>query len=75
MPQRRQPPDGAGRASYLINATLLGVLAQRLVRTLCSSCKVRDEDAKPEDLAESVRPWKLTAVTSPTSPWVARTAA
>jgi general secretion pathway protein E len=45
-----------GVPSYLINATLLGVLAQRLVRTLCSSCKVRDEDAKPEDLAESVRP-------------------
>jgi general secretion pathway protein E len=47
---------------------LLGVLAQRLVRTLCSSCKVRDEDAKPEDLAESVRPWKLTGSYQPYKP-------
>ena len=57
-----------GVPSYLINATLLGVLAQRLVRTLCSSCKVRDEDAKPEDLAESVRPWKLTGSCQPYKP-------
>jgi general secretion pathway protein E len=28
-----------GVPSYLINATLLGVLAQRLVRTLCKQCK------------------------------------
>lgn len=28
-----------GIADYLIKATLLGVLAQRLVRTLCTSCK------------------------------------
>ena len=28
-----------GVASYLINATLLGVIAQRLVRTLCHHCK------------------------------------
>ena len=28
-----------GVAPYLIKATLLGVMAQRLVRTLCSSCK------------------------------------
>ena len=57
-----------GVPSYLINATLLGVLAQRLVRTLCSSCKVRDEDAKPEDLAVSVRPWKLTGSYQPYQP-------
>ena len=57
-----------GVPSYLINATLLGVLAQRLVRTLCPSCKVRDEDAKPEDLAESVRPWKLTGSCQPYKP-------
>ena len=30
-----------GIPSYLINATLLGVLAQRLVRTLCQQCKVK----------------------------------
>src|SRR5690606_6287399 len=34
-----------GVPSYLINATLLGVLAQRLVRTLCPHCKQPDEAA------------------------------
>jgi general secretion pathway protein E len=33
-----------GVPAYLINATLLGVLAQRLVRTLCKQCRVPDED-------------------------------
>ena len=28
-----------GEPSYLIGATLLGVVAQRLVRTLCDNCK------------------------------------
>jgi len=28
-----------GEPSYLIDATLLGVVAQRLVRTLCDNCK------------------------------------
>lgn len=32
-----------GVPSYLISATLLGVVAQRLVRTLCSYCKVSTE--------------------------------
>src|SRR3989339_337030 len=37
-----------GVPSYLINATLLGVLAQRLVRTLCKLCKQPDESASQE---------------------------
>jgi general secretion pathway protein E len=49
-----------GVPSYLINATLLGVLAQRLVRTLCSSCKVKDEGASREALAELVKPWQIS---------------
>ena len=32
-----------GVPAYLINATLLGVMAQRLVRTLCKHCKEPDE--------------------------------
>jgi general secretion pathway protein E len=32
-----------GVPSYMIKATLLGVMAQRLVRTLCPHCKVEDE--------------------------------
>ena len=31
-----------GVPAYLINATMLGVMAQRLVRTLCSECKQPD---------------------------------
>ena len=48
-----------GIPHYLINATLLGVLAQRLVRTLCKQCKVKDEDATRAALAEVVKPWQL----------------
>ena len=57
-----------GVPSYLINATLLGVLAQRLVRTLCKLCKVRDEHASQEALAEAVKPWKLTGEYRPFKP-------
>jgi general secretion pathway protein E len=49
-----------GVPSYLINATLLGVLAQRLVRTLCPRCKAPDPVASREALAEVVKPWQLT---------------
>ena len=48
-----------GVPPYLINATLLGVLAQRLIRTLCRQCRQLDEAASPEALAELIRPWKL----------------
>jgi general secretion pathway protein E len=48
-----------GVPSYLINAVMLGVLAQRLVRTLCPHCKQPDEAMTQERLAEFVRPWQL----------------
>ena len=48
-----------GVPPYLINATVLGVLAQRLVRTLCPSCKQPDDEANPEHLAEAIKPWSL----------------
>jgi len=48
-----------GIPPYLINATLLGVLAQRLVRILCKQCKVRDEAASREALGEMVKPWQI----------------
>jgi general secretion pathway protein E len=64
-----------GVPSYLINATLLGVLAQRLVRTLCKLCKTPDEGdgadgvARGRDiLAEVVKPWKLNGSTRPYRP-------
>jgi general secretion pathway protein E len=48
-----------GVPSYLINATLLGVLAQRLVRTLCKQCKVSD-DTPVDQLDAIIRPWKTS---------------
>ena len=49
-----------GVPNYLIGATLLGVLAQRLVRTLCKRCRVRDEQASREALSELLQPWQLS---------------
>ena len=48
-----------GMPSYLLNSTVLGVLAQRLVRTLCTHCREKHplEDAAWEAL---VAPWKAT---------------
>ena len=57
-----------GIPSYLINATLLGVLAQRLVRTLCKQCKVRDAEATRESLAEVVKPWQINGAYRPFKP-------
>jgi len=51
-----------GVAPYLINSTLLGVMAQRLVRTLCRHCKekVSFESGREGDLSwdDFVAPWK-----------------
>lgn len=46
---------------YLVNATLIGVLAQRLVRTFCSECAVPDDESSQEKrLLEAIKPWNLT---------------
>ena len=57
-----------GIPPYLINATVLGVLAQRLVRTLCLQCKALDDTAKREALAEVVKPWQLSGGYKPYKP-------
>ena len=57
-----------GVPSYLINATLLGVLAQRLVRTLCVNCKEPDGATPRETLAELVKPWQLSGGYRPYKP-------
>ncbi len=49
-----------GVPSYLIAATVIGVLAQRLARTLCPACKVRDDGTTRETLDDMVKPWRLT---------------
>jgi len=57
-----------GVPAYLINATLLGVLAQRLVRTLCPQCKVVDTVSTREALAERVKPWTISGGYKPFKP-------
>jgi len=50
-----------GVAPYLLNATLNGIMAQRLVRTLCRHCKEKVELQRHEDLEAweaLVAPWK-----------------
>ncbi len=53
-----------GIAPYLLNATVLGVLAQRLVRTLCPACRQREDDGTAETsrtrLADMVKPWQIS---------------
>jgi general secretion pathway protein E len=46
-----------GVPSYMIKATVLGVMAQRLVRTLCPHCKV-DDDVDLEAWELLTRPFK-----------------
>ena len=57
-----------GVPPYLLSATLLGVLAQRLVRTLCKECKVPDESVTRETLAEVVKPWQISGGYKPYKP-------
>jgi general secretion pathway protein E len=50
-----------GVPPYLLNATLNGIMAQRLVRTLCPHCKQPVEQHRAEDTAAwdgLVAPWK-----------------
>jgi general secretion pathway protein E len=57
-----------GVPPYLINATVVGVLAQRLVRTLCKQCKEPDEATAREALDELVKPWKISGSWQPYKP-------
>jgi general secretion pathway protein E len=57
-----------GVPPYLINATVLGVLAQRLVRTLCKQCRQKDDATSREALAAIVKPWKINGGYRPYKP-------
>ncbi|TAG77757.1 MAG: type II/IV secretion system protein, partial [Betaproteobacteria bacterium] len=49
-----------GVPPYLVNSTVLGVMAQRLVRTLCPKCKT-DADEIPEDTWQALTlPYRAT---------------
>ncbi|MDP3346334.1 MAG: ATPase, T2SS/T4P/T4SS family [Hydrogenophaga sp.] len=61
-----------GIPPYLINATVLGVLAQRLVRTLCPACRTREDEATAtasrQTLSDLVKPWKVSGSYRPYQP-------
>jgi general secretion pathway protein E len=61
-----------GIPPYLINATVLGVLAQRLVRTLCPACRTREDEATAsasrEALVELAKPWQISGSYKPYRP-------
>jgi general secretion pathway protein E len=57
-----------GVPSYLISATVIGVLAQRLTRMLCPACKQRDEGTTRETLDELAKPWRLSGGVRPYKP-------
>ncbi|MES2887269.1 MAG: ATPase, T2SS/T4P/T4SS family [Pseudomonadota bacterium] len=48
-----------GVPPYLIGATVEGVLAQRLVRTLCVACKQPDDSVTGESINELIKPWRI----------------
>jgi len=47
-----------GVPPYLVNATVIGILAQRLVRTLCPHCKQQAEPPVEAIWKELVAPWR-----------------
>jgi len=52
---------------YLINSTLLGVMAQRLVRTLCPHCKRPGEPVEEDAWQVLTAPWRSER---PASGWM-----
>ncbi len=57
-----------GVPAYLISATVIGVLAQRLTRMLCPACRQRDEGTTRETLDELAKPWRLSGGVRPYKP-------
>jgi general secretion pathway protein E len=48
-----------GVPSYLLNATVLGVMAQRLVRTLCPHCRAPQASLRDDQWDALTRPYRL----------------
>jgi len=57
-----------GMPAYLINSTLLGVMAQRLVRTLCPHCKAPGEPPDDETWRAITAPWRADKPTQAMAP-------
>jgi general secretion pathway protein E len=47
---------------------VIGVLAQRLIRTLCAACKLPDEATTAESVQEVIAPWRLSGGFKPYRP-------
>jgi general secretion pathway protein E len=47
-----------GVPPYLLSATFIGVMAQRLVRKLCNNCKVADQEVSEQEWDHFTRPVK-----------------
>ncbi len=54
-----------GVPGYLIATTVIGVLAQRLARTLCEACKAHDEALYRHALDEIAAPWRVSGGVRP----------
>ena len=57
-----------GVPSYLISAAVIGVLAQRLVRTLCNHCKVPDPSVTRDTLNDMLKHWRMNGGVKPYKP-------
>jgi general secretion pathway protein E len=57
-----------GVPPYLISATVIGVLAQRLVRTLCPHCKVPDPAVTRDMLNDMLKHWRMNGGVKPCKP-------
>jgi len=57
-----------GVPPYLIAATVVGVLAQRLARTLCPACKQPDDALSRDALDEAIKPFRLKGGVKPYKP-------
>jgi len=49
-----------GVPPYLVNSTVVGVMAQRLVRTLCPTCRTPAEAIPDEEWAALTKPYRAT---------------
>jgi general secretion pathway protein E len=57
-----------GMPAYLISSTLLGVMAQRLIRTLCPHCKTAGEPPDDELWRAITAPWRADKPTQVMAP-------
>jgi general secretion pathway protein E len=57
-----------GVPTYLISATVIGILAQRLVRTLCPHCKAPDASVTRDGLNDMLKHWRLGGGVKPYKP-------